>query len=80
MLLILKSGVSPSQTRFALSNFCLDQFGTKGQELADVVELCTDVTSLQEAVNSIQVEVHNRCPDRLSALVACISEINETAF
>lgn len=80
MLLSLKAGVSPSQARFALSNFCLDQFGTNGQDLADVLELCTDLPGLQEAVNTIQSEVRNRCPDRLPALVACVNEINETAF
>jgi hypothetical protein len=80
MLLSLKSGVSPSQARFALSNFCLDQFGTNGQALADVLELCSDVASLQEALNSIQIEVRNRCPDRLPVLVGCVNEINQTAF
>jgi hypothetical protein len=78
--LSLKSEVSPSQTRFALSNFCLDQFGTSGQDLADVVELCKDVASLQEALSAIQMEVDSRCPERLAALVACVNEINETAF
>jgi hypothetical protein len=78
--LSLKSGVSRSQARFALSNFCLDQFGTNGQDLADVVELCTDVASLQAALGAIQTEVENRCPERLAALVACVDEINETAF
>ena len=80
MLLSLKSGVSPSQARFALSNFCLDQFGTNGQDLADLLELCTDLAGLQEGLNAIQMEVHNRCPDRMPALVACVDEINQTAF
>jgi hypothetical protein len=78
--LTLKPGVSPSQGRFALSNFCLDQFGTGGQNLADVVDLCSDVASLQEALNDIRIEVDNRCPDRLPALAACVQEINETDF
>ena len=76
----LKPGVSPSQARFALSNFCLDQFSTGGQHLADVVDLCNDVASLQEALNEIRIEVDNRCPDRLPALAACVHEINETDF
>ena len=78
--LSLKLGVSPSQARFALSNFCLAQFGTEGQSLADVVDFCSDVGSLQEALNDIRVEVDRRCPDRLPALVACVHEINETDF
>jgi len=78
--LSLKLGISPTQARFALSNFCLDHFGTKGQDLANVVDLCGDVASLQEALNDIRTEVDGRCPDRLPVLVACVREINETDF
>jgi hypothetical protein len=76
----LKPGISPSQARLALSNFCLDQFGTDGQVLADMVDFCVDVDRLQEALDSIRTEVDNDCPDRLPALVACVREINETDF
>ena len=76
----LKSGISPSQGRFALSNFCLDQFGTAGKELADVVDLCVDVAGLQLALDSIRSEVKRVCPDRRPLLVACVREINETDF
>jgi hypothetical protein len=78
--LSLKSGVSPSQARFALANFCLDQLGAEGQALATVIELCKDVASLQQALDDIRTEVDNRCPDRLPALAACVQEINETSF
>jgi hypothetical protein len=78
--LSLKAGISPSQARFALANFCLDQLGTEGQALATVIELCKDVASLQQALNDIQIEVDDRYPDRLPELVACVNEINETAF
>src|SRR5580692_8709430 len=74
----LKLGISPSQARFALSNFCMDEFGTDGQYLVDAVSLCTDVMSLQEVLNSIRAEVAERCADRLPALVVCVREINET--
>jgi hypothetical protein len=76
----LKQGVSPSQARFALSNFCLDQFGTAGKDLADVVDLCVDVAGLQLALDSIRSEVKRICPDRRPALVACVREINETDY
>ena len=79
-MLGLKLGVSPSQARFALANFCLDQLGGEGQALATVIELCKDLASLQQALDDIQIVVDNRCPDRLLALVACVNEINETAF
>ena len=74
----LNFGISPSQARFALSNFCMDEFGTDGQYLVDAVSLCTDVMSLQEVLNSIRAEVAERCADRLPALVVCVREINET--
>ncbi|MDP9008366.1 MAG: hypothetical protein M3N91_06605 [Pseudomonadota bacterium] len=76
----LKSGISPSQGRFVLSNFCLDQFGTAGKDLADVVDLCVDVAGLQLALDSIRSEVKRVCPDRRPLLVACVREINETDF
>jgi hypothetical protein len=74
----LNFGISPSQARFALSNFCMDEFGTDGQYLVDAVSLCTDVMSLQEVLNSIRAEVAERFANRLPALVVCVREINET--
>jgi hypothetical protein len=74
----LKFEISPAQARFALSNFCMDQFGTEGQYFLDAVSLCVDVMSLQEVLNSIRSEVDARCPDRLAALFDCVREINET--
>jgi hypothetical protein len=71
-------GISPSQARFALSNFCMDEFGTDGQYLVDAVSLCNDIMSLQEVLNSIRSEIDERYPGRLPALMACIREINET--
>ena len=74
----LNFGISPSQARFALSNFCMDEFGTDGQYLVDAVSLCTDVMSLQEVLNTIRAEVAERFANRLPALVVCVREINET--
>jgi hypothetical protein len=74
----LKIGISPSQARFALSNFCMDEFGTDGKYLVDAVSLCTDIMSLQEVLNSIRAEVDERFAARLPALAACVREINET--
>jgi hypothetical protein len=74
----LNFGISPSQARFALANFCMDEFGTDGQYLVDSVSLCNDVMSLQEVLNSIRAEVTERLANRLPALIACVREINET--
>jgi hypothetical protein len=74
----LKSGVSLSQTRFALSNFCLSNLGADGQPFADALELCTTASLLQEALNTIAADVRSRCPDRMPALLASVSEANAT--
>jgi hypothetical protein len=76
----LKPGISPSQARFILSNFCLDQFGTAGKDLSDAVEFCADVPSLQMALDNIRTEVKKICPERRPALVACVREINDTDY
>lgn len=74
----LRPGVSLSQTRFALANFCLSHFGADGQYYADVIELCADSARLQEALNIIGGEVARRCPERMPALAACVREANDT--
>jgi hypothetical protein len=76
----LKPGISPAQARFLLTDFCLDQFGADGQVLANAVEFCTDVTSLQMALDNIRTEVKKLGPEGRAALVACVREINETDF
>ena len=75
----LKAGISPSHTRFTLSNFCLNNFGADGQYLADLIDFCVDTNQLQEVLNTIRDEVRSRFPDRLPTLVACVREANETA-
>lgn len=74
----LNAGVSLSQTRFALANFCLNHFGADGQYYADVIELCADAARLQEALNIIVAEVAKSCPDRMPVLIACVREANDT--
>jgi len=76
----LKPGISPSQARFALSNFCLDTFGAAGQELAAVVEFCNNVSSLQLALDSIRSELKKSRPEKRPDLVAVVREINETDY
>ena len=75
----LEAGVSLSQARFSLSDFCLEQFGTQGQGLVDAAGLAVDVAGLQQVLSRIRVEVQNRCPDRLTMLLDCVREINKTA-
>jgi hypothetical protein len=75
----LEAGVSLSQARFLLSDFCLDQFGTQGTGLVDAAGLAVDVPGLQQVLNRVRIEVQSRCPDRLTLLVNCVREINKTA-
>ena len=75
----LEAGVSLSQARFSLSDFCLEQFGTQGRGLVDAVSLAVDVAGLQQVLSRIRVEVQNRRPDRLTMLADCVREINKTA-
>jgi hypothetical protein len=75
----LETGISLSQARFSLSDFCLEQFGTQGQGLVDAAGLAVDVAGLQQVLSRIRVEVQNRCPDRLTMLLGCVREINKTA-
>ena len=75
----LESGVSLAQARFALSEFCLNQFGVQGQEFVDTVNRCRDVAGAQKVLNSIRTELLTRHGDRLPLLLACVREINETA-
>jgi hypothetical protein len=74
----LSAGIAPSQARFALSDFCLEVFGTQGQGLVDAVDSCADVAGLQQLLNRIGREVEARSPGRLAALADCVREINET--
>ena len=74
----LKFGISPTQARFALSNFCMDHFGADERYLVDAISLCADAMTLQEVLNSIRAEVDERFPDHLPALFDCVREINET--
>jgi hypothetical protein len=75
----LEAGVSLSQARFSLSDFCLEQFGTQGRGLVDAVSLALDVAGLQQVLSRIRVEVQNRRPDRLTMLADCVRDINKTA-
>ncbi len=74
----LKLGVAVSQARFALSNFCMDNFDSENQHLVDAISLCNNVFSLQEVVNAVRSDVDELCPHRRPALIACVREINET--
>ena len=74
----LKSGVSLTQARFALSHFCLGNLGADGQHFAEALEFCVDTSLLQQALDAITAEVRSRYPDRLPGLIACVREANTT--
>ena len=70
----LESGVSLAQARFNLSEFCLNQFGVRGQEFVAAVNRCRDVQGLQKVLSLIRTEVRNHHGDRLPALTACVAK------
>jgi hypothetical protein len=76
----LEAGVSLAQARFTLSEFCLNEFGVRGQALVEAVNHCGDVPALQRMLNLIRNEVQSSYPGRLPVLVACVLEINQTAL
>jgi hypothetical protein len=75
----LRSGVSMSQARFVLCDFCLDQFGTNAQPLLDAIEDAADVAKLQHLLDGITAQMRQHLKDQLPALMAKVREINETA-
>jgi hypothetical protein len=77
-LLWLEAGVSLAQARFALSEFCLDQFGARAQGFMDAIDGCRDVAALQKVLILITADVQERHRERLPKLIDCAREINET--
>jgi hypothetical protein len=75
----LKASVSLAHARFALSEFCLDQFGARAQQFMDAIDGCRDVAALQKVLNLITAGVQERHRERLPKLIDCAREINETA-
>lgn len=75
----LEAGVSLAQARFALSEFCLDQFGARAQQLMDAIARCADLAALQKVLILIGADVQERRRECLPKLIDCVREINETA-
>jgi hypothetical protein len=76
----LDPGVSVSQARFVLCDFCLDQFGMKAQPLIDAINATGDVQELQHVLDSVTAEIRKHCGDQLPALTARVREINQSSF
>ncbi len=75
---MLDSGVSMSQARFVLCDFCLDQFGTRAQPLIDAIEAASDVAELQQVLDGITAEVRRHVKDQLPVLMAKVREANQS--
>ena len=75
----LKASVSLAHARFALSEFCLDQFGARAQQFMDAIDGCRDVAALQKVLIVITADVQERHRERLPKLIDCAREINDTA-
>jgi hypothetical protein len=75
----LDPGASLSQARFLLCDFCLDTFGTKGQDRIDAVNGATGMGAVQRVLDDIYEDLRARnARDAITALAARVREINET--
>jgi hypothetical protein len=76
---MLDPGVSVSQARFVLCDFCLDEFGASGGEKADAINSAQGVTALQRVLDEIYEELRGaKRRDTLAKLSDRVLEINET--
>jgi len=73
----LDPGISVSQARFVLCDFCLDRFGMQAQPLIDAINATGDLPELQQALDSVTAEIRKHCKDQLPALMARVREINQ---
>jgi len=76
----LNSGISMSQARFELCDFCLDRFGTNAQPVLDAIEDAMDVAELQHVLDGLTAQMRKHLKHQLPALEAKVREINETAI
>jgi len=76
---VLEPGVSLSQARFGLSDFCLDTFGVEAQPLIDVISAAVDIAGLQGVVDQLVARARKGRQDSLlAALKAQVRDINES--
>lgn len=76
---MLDPGVSISQARFVLCDFCLDEFGTDSGEKTDAVNAAKGVTALQRVLDEIYEELRGaRHRDALATLAERVQDINDT--
>jgi hypothetical protein len=74
---MLDAGISVSQARFVLCDFCLDQFGMKAQPFIDAINTTADVAGLQDVLDQVTREVRKQRRGNMPALLSRIREINE---
>lgn len=68
---------SPSQARFVLCDFCLDQFGMRAQPMVDAINAAPSIAELQQVLDDISVQMQKHFEDQLPALAVRVREINE---
>lgn len=75
----LQEGIVVSEAKFQLINYCVDNFGTKSQELVTQISECTNEKQLQHCLNDIVTATKKEIPDQLKYLFQITKEINKTA-
>lgn len=75
----LEPGISLSQARFGLSDFCLDAFGVEAQSLIDAINRAVDIAALQRVVDELAGLARKNHQDELvSDLQARVRDINDS--
>jgi hypothetical protein len=68
-----------SEAKFLLTDYSVDSFGMQSETISNQVRACKDVRELRVCLSGIYSLTEKLCPDRLTALVKVVAEINETA-
>lgn len=74
----LVDGITISEAKFLLIDFCVDSFGTQSQKYVDELGGCKNEKCLQLCLAEIYAATEIRSPDRLPALLEIVKEINAT--
>lgn len=75
----LEPGISVSEARFVLCDFCLDQYGAKAQKSIDTINGTTSITGLQRLLDEICEDLNARKQrEGLNDLALRVREINES--
>ncbi|MEW6445993.1 MAG: hypothetical protein AB1479_08160 [Pseudomonadota bacterium] len=68
-----------SEAKFLLTDFCVDCFGTNSTTFVEEVRACRGAGEFKICLDRIMAAAARQCPERMSALMTLVREINDTA-